>query len=204
MGTRQRRRREAGERRAEILRAARELFWTRGYERTTMPQIAEKTELAPGTLYLYFRGKRALYAEILAEGYDLLHERLAEAGGAHGPAREQAEAMIDAFFDFARHQAGYFDMMFLVLQRQAGGWQHALSPEQIQRLLAKEEGCKSVAGKALARIWQDKAAAGEVGGVDAIWSMLGGVVFFFRHEANFDAIAAEAKRLVLAGVFAGR
>ena len=37
--------------------------------------------------------------------------------------------------------------------------------------------------------------------VNAIWSMLAGVVFYFRKKKYFNEVAAEAKKLLLAAVF---
>ncbi len=45
MGTQERRERERSERREEILQTARELFWSRGYNRTTMPEIARASSI---------------------------------------------------------------------------------------------------------------------------------------------------------------
>ena len=95
MGTQERREREASQRREVILASAKRVFWQKGYQGATMPEIAAKAELAPGTLYLYFASKGALYAEILAGGYDLLRQRLARAlaeapVGPYGYARQSA------------------------------------------------------------------------------------------------------------------
>ena len=76
MGTTERRQREAQQRRQDILKAAQKVFWEKGFSGTTMPQVAAEAELAPGTLYLYFPSKDALYVELLVEGYDVLKERL--------------------------------------------------------------------------------------------------------------------------------
>jgi AcrR family transcriptional regulator len=46
------------ERRAQIIAAAGRAFACKGYHRTTVKDIAAEAGLAPGTLYLYFPGKR--------------------------------------------------------------------------------------------------------------------------------------------------
>ena len=201
MGTTERRQREAARRREAILDAARKVFWQHGHAGATMPQIAEEAELAPGTLYLYFPSKDALYVELLLEGYDLLAEHLRQAAGRHAEPAEQAASLIEAFFAFARKNPEYFDIMFFVLQREGGrGWEDSFPAEQTARLSAREAACKQAAADVLERAgFAAGRRRGEV--VDAVWGMLAGVVFYFRNDEAFDAVAAEARRLLLSAVF---
>jgi AcrR family transcriptional regulator len=57
LGLRERNRQE---RLARIKRAARRLFQSRGYDRTTLPMIGEKAGLGAATVYGYVQGKRDL------------------------------------------------------------------------------------------------------------------------------------------------
>ena len=61
MGIKDRKRREKEMRRRQIQNAAKELFIHKGFHSTTMEEIAQKAELSPGTLYLYFKNKGELY-----------------------------------------------------------------------------------------------------------------------------------------------
>jgi AcrR family transcriptional regulator len=204
MGTAERRQREAAQRRKSILDAARKVFWKRGYVGATMPQIAELAELAPGTLYLYFPGKDALYVELLREGYDLLLTRLAGQAHEHADPFDRAAALIDAFFGFARQYPEYFDIMFFVLQRDsAGTWEGNFPAGQVEQLRAQEDKCKRVAADALEAVHFD-AGGQRASVINAIWGMLAGVVFYFRNDEDFDAVASQAKRLILASIFPGR
>ncbi len=47
-------------RRTQILEAAAAVFGEKGYQRATMKEIATRAGVAPGTIYLYFAGKRDL------------------------------------------------------------------------------------------------------------------------------------------------
>ncbi len=60
MGT-ERRERAKQAKQAAILEAARNLFNERGFQAACMEDIAERAGLAKGTVYLYFRGKEALF-----------------------------------------------------------------------------------------------------------------------------------------------
>jgi AcrR family transcriptional regulator len=203
MGTQQRRERERSERREEILQAARELFWSRGYNRTTMPEIAAAAELAPGTLYLYFPSKDVLYIELLVEGYGKLLAGLRAAADGAGAPRRQAEALIDAFLDFARTAPQYFDIIFFVLQHEGSGPHEALAADQLRRLEAAEEACKTVAAEVLRRAPGRKTDAEVRQTVEAVWSMLAGVIFFWRRDGEpaFSTVAHGARALLLAALF---
>jgi len=206
MGTRERRAREKEQRRQDILDAARKLFWASGYEGTTMPQIAQAAELAAGTLYLYFPSKQALYAELLIEGYDLLVGRLEGAIHADTPSRQQVEALIDVFMAFAREYPEYFDIIFFVVQREGHSVEGLdLPPQQRQRLATRQDSCKQLASRALENAHVAGQGAALALTVDAVWSMLAGVVLYFhRDEPNaFAAVAARAKQLIIYSLFGG-
>lgn len=74
-----RKQRERDQRRRDILRAALTLFSQKGYEGTSMAEIAAASEFAVGTLYKFFEDKRALYQALVAETTLLYEERLTEA-----------------------------------------------------------------------------------------------------------------------------
>ena len=201
MGTRERRHREKQRRRRAILDAARDAFWKRGYRGATMPQIATAAELAPGTLYLYFPSKSALYAELLFEGYAELISRLQARAAENTPPRQQAEALVDAFIQFAIDCPEYFVIIFFLLQRDGRTpRQEALEPGQLERLVARENECKAIVARVLERT--PLGGGGDRRRVDAIWSMLAGVVFFFRPDGSesLAAVAREAKRLIVDAV----
>jgi len=62
-----RKEREFQTRRAEILKAAEQLFATKGFYETTMAEIAEAAEFGTGTLYKFFEDKKSLYFATLEE-----------------------------------------------------------------------------------------------------------------------------------------
>jgi AcrR family transcriptional regulator len=47
-----------------IIEAARDIFAKKGYEDTTIAEIAEAADVAVGTVYLYFRNKREIYTSV--------------------------------------------------------------------------------------------------------------------------------------------
>lgn len=55
------------QKRKDIADAARELFTNYGYKAVSMDSIAQKADVAKGTLYLYFKDKEALFYYLLKE-----------------------------------------------------------------------------------------------------------------------------------------
>jgi AcrR family transcriptional regulator len=62
-----RREQDAADTRNDIIRAARELFGTRGYARVTVAEIARRAGVAPKTVYASAGGKASILMELLAE-----------------------------------------------------------------------------------------------------------------------------------------
>lgn len=60
--------------RQQILDAARELFFTEGYENVSMRKVAEKISYSPTTIYLHFRDKADLFNCLCEEMYDQLSD----------------------------------------------------------------------------------------------------------------------------------
>lgn len=203
MGTLERREREKAERKRQILKAARKLFWKNGFARTTMPAIAEAAELSAGTLYLYFPGKHALYAELLDEGFDLLESRLKEAVSKGRAPRKAAEALVDAFLAFAREAPDYFDVLFFTLQEPGREMQVLREGRDVMtRLDRRQEACKAVAAGVLRQARPGLGAEELARTVDALWSMLAGVVLYFLRDepATFAAVTARARSVILRGI----
>jgi len=62
-----RRERERSRHRREILAAATDVFARKGFDQTTMAEIAERAEFAVGTLYRFFKDKETLYQAIILD-----------------------------------------------------------------------------------------------------------------------------------------
>ncbi len=55
------------ERRSELIATAQQLFYTKGYERTSVSDIAKAVGVAQGTFYYYFDSKQAILEALVAE-----------------------------------------------------------------------------------------------------------------------------------------
>src|SRR5437016_3760139 len=87
-------------RRRRIQRVARKLFADRGFQRTTIEDVARKAALSVGAIYLYFRSKEELYVSLLQENLATLERDLTRIHKSEGGARAH---LRDAW----RHAARY-------------------------------------------------------------------------------------------------
>jgi AcrR family transcriptional regulator len=76
LGSERRREREKEQRRNAILRAARREFFEKGFRSVTVDTIARRAELSKGAIYLYFKSKEEIYAQILLRDIDKFHDRV--------------------------------------------------------------------------------------------------------------------------------
>jgi AcrR family transcriptional regulator len=135
--------------RARLQQAALALYGERGYEDTTVAEIAERAGLTKRTFFRYFTDKR----EVLFWGSELLEQRMVAAIEA-APASASALAMIGAALDAA---AGRFEEV-----REFAGPRHriiASSRELQERELIKAASLAAAMARALrARGLSDSAA----------------------------------------------
>ncbi len=112
MGVAERREREKEQRRAAIVSAAEELFFSRGIANTTMDEIAEKVELSKGALYLYFKSKEEMFAAIVQRGLRILSGKFAEAANRGGCGLEKLRSIGEEFIRFHADCPNYFSAIF--------------------------------------------------------------------------------------------
>lgn len=102
----------ADRRREQLLEVALKLFASRGFNATTMDDIAEAAGVTKPLLYQHFDSKRALYLELV----DTVAESMLEAIGhavveAEGP-RQQVEGGFAAYFHLVVTRADAFNLLF--------------------------------------------------------------------------------------------
>ena len=100
MSTLARREKEKLQRRNDILAAAEELFDEKGFESTTIAEIARKTELSKGTIYLYFQSKDELLLAVCVKGIAGFREELEEAARRKRGLENKVKTVYLAYIDF--------------------------------------------------------------------------------------------------------
>ena len=99
------------ERRAALLDDARSQFALRGFEVTTMRDIAEAAGLPAGNLYRYFQSKDAMVAEILGEFSDRLLDAYQEVLATGGSAVESLDGICWLLDQAGRHFSREIEML---------------------------------------------------------------------------------------------
>lgn len=90
---------KAEETRARILAAALGLFRERGFDETTMRDIASAAEVAIGAAYYYFESKEALVMAFYGEASQTMHEQIEAALGRKIDLKARLRAVIDVKFE---------------------------------------------------------------------------------------------------------
>ena len=113
MGTIERRERDKQRRRDDILTTARSVFFDKGFRDTTIDDIARATELARGTIYLYFESKEELYATVLEEGLDILQTLVKGAYSLEQDPLTNLLAAHDGFMRFHDDYKNHYNVLML-------------------------------------------------------------------------------------------
>ncbi len=95
-----------------ILTAAREVFLEKGYEQTSIRNIAQKIDYSPTTIYLYFKDKAAIFHALHSEGFQILQNRMEPLFSVEDPF-QRLIAMGRIYMAFAVENADFYDLMFL-------------------------------------------------------------------------------------------
>ncbi|MBI1967405.1 MAG: TetR/AcrR family transcriptional regulator [Gemmatimonadetes bacterium] len=99
--------------RQRLVRAALELFTTRGYHLTTTPLIAKKAGVAEGTIYRHFEGKQHLLNELYRAAARWAVKLVKDTGEARLPARDALAAVARGLVDGAARDPAVVRILFL-------------------------------------------------------------------------------------------
>jgi AcrR family transcriptional regulator len=95
-----RRERNKLEKRARLIQAARRLFAAKGFDATTMQEIASAADLGAGTVYLYAPSKEDLLVQVSCEDLHAAFERATVAAGAAGSLLDRIISFFDVLIDY--------------------------------------------------------------------------------------------------------
>lgn len=87
-------------RRAQLLRAAQEVFVAQGYHQAAMDDIAERAGVSKPVLYQHFPGKLELYLALLDQHAEVLVGKVREALESTTDNKLRVAASVGAYFDF--------------------------------------------------------------------------------------------------------
>src|SRR5499425_1095139 len=100
----------AAARRAQLIEVGRSVFAKRGYEATSMEEIAGRAGVSKPIVYEHFGGKEGLYAVIVDREVEHIVGRIVEAITV-GSARERLERAVLAFLSYVQERPGGFALL---------------------------------------------------------------------------------------------
>lgn len=95
------------QRQAELLEAAIEVFARRGYQATTMDDIAERAGVSKGMLYIYFKNKEALFGAVFRWYGQFISETMLGAIAEIDNEIEQLQRIADIWGEIAVEHRDY-------------------------------------------------------------------------------------------------
>lgn len=195
MGIEERRNREKLARREAIIACARELFLAKGFNATTMDEIAQRAELSKGTLYLYFNSKEELYVTVMSEGLKILFDRIEETFNSDLPPDQVIRKLGEVYYRYYLDHRDYFRILFFL---EHGDVSKQLPRELIQENLDKGVRCLQL----FAGVVQNGMEEGIFSPVDprkaalAFWGATNGILFLFEEELNREIIGMDVEQLI--------
>ena len=97
---------------AELLEAARKVFAEKGFHDATVDDIADAAGVAKGTVYLYYRSKRAVYWAALERGIAGLVEEIQSQLATQGTLKNKIRAFIAIKVQYFEQQRDFFKIYF--------------------------------------------------------------------------------------------
>jgi len=180
LSSQDRREKERESRRSAILKAARKLFFDRGFKNVTVDKIAAKAEVSKGSVYLYFKSKEEIYTQILInDSINSFQDLEKKFSAKDAPAEELLLIFADNYIDYFLNENELFRILMTFML-------HAddmiLTDEQNAQLLqATNDNIKFVS-----EILQKGVDAGEFSPIinirqaqNAIWGLLNGIISLF-------------------------
>ena len=161
--------------RQAIIESARKIFATKGYEDTTIAEIAEEAGIAVGTVYLYFGNKRDIYTSVSLNWATLLAAALEDPTIASLPLDQVPRAMIEATFRICRQDSEMMSLFQVDIQ----------SKEEVQRHKASDELITGV----IDNFFRQAIARGQLAPFDT--EMYTKIIFGMVHSVLFECFCVE-------------
>ena len=128
-------REEAGSKRRAIIEAARNIFAKKGYEDTTIAEIAKAAGVAVGTVYLYFRNKRGIYLSASLDLMVSLTAVIEDPRIGTLPFEQVPRVIIEDTFRICHQNSGLMSLFQVDIQSEEEIKQHKAAEELITNAL---------------------------------------------------------------------
>jgi|SRR5438876_7871143 len=115
--------------RQAIIEAARNIFAMKGYEDTTIAEIAEEAGVAVGTVYLYFRNKREIYTSVSLDQMVAIAAVMEDPRIVTLPFEQVPRAIIEAVFRICHQNNRLMSLFKVDIQSEEELQQHKAAGE---------------------------------------------------------------------------
>ena len=119
MGLLERRGKEKDNRKKNILKSARSLFFKKGFKKVTVDEIAKASELGKGSIYLYFNSKEEIYAQILLNDIDNFNEKVDVLLEQRSSSAELLEELSYIYIDYFLNDSELFRILMTYMLQPA-------------------------------------------------------------------------------------
>lgn len=197
MGIQERKAREKRARQELIVRSAQHVFLEKGFDQTTIEDIAEVAELSKGALYLYFKGKEELYLAVFRRGLEDLYDQINALRGEAGAigAENLLRRLLDVYYEFF-HRSPEF--IYTTSQVYHGRIQEKVAPDLWESVVTLGRSCLAVFSDIICQGVED----GSFREVDcwktasAFWSAMTGVMMVNDDEREARVIDVPQRELL--------
>ncbi|MEM1407654.1 MAG: TetR/AcrR family transcriptional regulator [Bacteroidota bacterium] len=110
MSTAERRKREIENRKKMILGATEKLIMSQELDSITMNAVAEKAQLAKGTVYLYFKDKDQLLAALSVKGLNILLKKFERAAAEGTSTKDKLVGMLRQNYKYFQKYPAYYKL----------------------------------------------------------------------------------------------
>jgi AcrR family transcriptional regulator len=105
-------RRDAQATKARIINEARELFSKKGFDATTIDDIATASDVNKALIYYYFKNKSGLYSDVMSGLFDAIYKEVTDAEKICTSSIDELETFIKTYTRYA-NQHPYFPALLL-------------------------------------------------------------------------------------------
>ncbi len=171
-------------RRNNILKAARRLFFDRGFKAVTVDDIAEKAGVSKGSIYLCFESKEEIYAQILISDNIILNDIIKNFSLIEASASQLLKEFARIYVNYFLNDKELFRILMTFMMRPK---EMQLTEEQTRELIRTTNDNIQV----ISRIIQKGIDSGEFTPLqdirqtqNAIWGMLNGIIALYLFTGN--------------------
>jgi len=200
LSSEERRKKEKENRKNSILKAARKLFFERGFKSVTVDLIAAKAEVSKGSIYLYFDSKEEIYTQILISANIERHKLIESFSRMEGTAEEILLAFARDYVNFFLENNELFRILMTFMLHSEN---MSLTEDQNTQLIhTTNENIRTIS-----EILQKGINSGEFIPVidirqaqNALWGMLNGIISLYIYTGAPDKRAERIHATVKDGL----